>query len=69
MSNLSTWVGKHPERFALIVSGIILVTFASLSPTIVAAVGLGPTGPVAQSIAAGIQSSIGSVSAGSAFAI
>lgn len=69
MSDFSTWVGKHPEQFALIVSGITLVTFASLSPTILAAVGFGPTGPVAQSIAAGIQSSIGSVSAGSAFAI
>lgn len=69
MSNFSTWVGKHPEQFALVVSGIILVTFASLSPAILAAVGFGPTGPVAQSIAAGIQSSIGSVSAGSAFAI
>lgn len=69
MSDFSAWVGKHPEQFALIVFGIILVTFASLSPTILAAVGFGPTGPVAQSIAAGIQSSIGSVSAGSAFAI
>lgn len=69
MSNFSTWVGKHPGQFALIVSGIILVTFASLSPTILAAVGFGPSGPVAQSIAAGIQSSIGSVSAGSVFAI
>lgn len=69
MSNLSTWAGKHPEQFALIVSGIILITFASLSPTILAAIGFGPAGPVAQSIAAGIQSSIGSVSAGSVFAI
>lgn len=69
MSNFSAWVGKHPEQFALIVSGIILITFASLSPTILAAVGFGPTGPVVQGIAAGIQSSIGSVSAGSAFAI
>lgn len=69
MSNFSTWVREHPEQFALIVSGIILVTFASLSSTILAAVGFGPAGPVAQSIAAGIQSSIGSVPAGSAFAI
>lgn len=68
MSNFSTWVGA-PRAIHLIVSGIILVTFASLSPTVLAAVGFGPTGPVAQSIAAGIQSSIGSVSAGSAFAI
>lgn len=69
MSNISTWVGKNPVQFALIVSGIILVTFASLAPTILATVGFGPTGPVAQSIAASIQSSIGSVSAGSVFAI
>lgn len=69
MSNFSNWVREHPEQFALIVSGIILVTFAFLSPTILAAVGFGSAGPVAQSIAAGIQSSIGSVPAGSAFAI
>lgn len=68
-SNFSAWVREHPEQFALIVSGIILVTFASLPPAILAAVGFGPAGPVAQSIAAGIQSSIGSVPAGSAFAI
>lgn len=62
-------MSKHPEQFALIVSGIILVTFVSLSPTILAAVGFGSTGPIANSIAVGIQSSIGSVFARSAFAI
>lgn len=69
MSNISTWIGKNPEQFALIVSGIILVTFASLSPTILAAVKFSPTNPVTQNIAASIQSYIGSVSAGSLFAI
>lgn len=69
MSNFSTWVGKHPRQFTLILSGSILGTFASLSPTTLAAIGFGPTGPVAQSRAACIQSSIGSMSAGSAFVI
>lgn len=60
---------EHPEQFALIVSSIILATLTSLPPTILAAVGFGPAGPVAQSIAAGLQSSIGSVATESTFTI
>ncbi|KAH9949143.1 hypothetical protein B0H21DRAFT_820333 [Amylocystis lapponica] len=42
---------------------------AALTPAILGLLGFGPAGPVAASIAAGIQSGIGSVSVGSLFAL
>ena len=52
----------------MICVGIILFSLACATPTILGAIGFSAVGPVAGSIAAGWQASIGSVVAGSVFA-
>ncbi len=67
-------VGNHvrnnPGEFALQVAGGMLATGALATPLALGAVGFGAAGPIAGTVAAGWQASIGAaVTAGSPFAI
>ena len=63
---LSSYIGNHPYLFAAQTLGIS-ISFTSL--LILPILGFGTVGPIAGSIAAGWQSSIGAVSANSLFAL
>ncbi|KAF2091847.1 hypothetical protein K490DRAFT_20123, partial [Saccharata proteae CBS 121410] len=63
------WMKQHPyETACIILSTIILINPAVLAPFL-SALGFTATGPAAGSLAAAIQSIMGSVQAGSLFAI
>jgi hypothetical protein len=65
---MATYVKNHPVRFGLQVTGGILTLASVVALPILGAVGFGAVGPVAGSVAAGWQSGIGLVEAGSLFA-
>ncbi|KIM32301.1 hypothetical protein M408DRAFT_326907 [Serendipita vermifera MAFF 305830] len=60
------WNSKNKTRLAYVAGGAIVVGVAA--PALVLAAGFGTGGIIAGSIAAGVQSTIGNVAAGSAFA-
>ncbi|KAK4113359.1 hypothetical protein N656DRAFT_778128 [Canariomyces notabilis] len=66
------WVAENPGSAAcaaVTVGGLAVVAAPAIATTpMLAAVGFGPSGPIAGSIAAGVQSAIGNVAAGSVFA-
>ena len=66
LRRLKNYAQEHPVEFTLILLG---VTIAVVSTCILPVLGFSAAGPVAGSIAAGWQSSIGLVSAGSLFAL
>ena len=66
--DISAWVRANPYKAAGIFGGITLFALACATPAILGAVGFSAVGPVAGSIAAGWQASVGSVAAGSFFA-
>lgn len=68
LSKMATYVKQHPILFGLQVTGGILSLASVVALPILGAVGFGAAGPVAGSVAAGWQSGIGLVEAGSFFA-
>ncbi|KAI9730422.1 MAG: hypothetical protein M1834_005932 [Cirrosporium novae-zelandiae] len=60
---------QEPLKAALSVGGLLVGVGAAITLPILGAVGFSAIGPVAGSVAAGWQSSIGAVSAGSLFAV
>jgi hypothetical protein len=69
LNKLTQYIEDNPVRFALHVTGAVLSTAAILAVPILGAVGFSSIGPVAGSVAAGWQASIGAVEAGSLFAL
>ena len=69
MNDTSAWVRQNPYQAAGILGGTILIILTIATPAILAAAGFGALGPVGGSLAAAWQASIGSVAAGSLFAI
>ncbi|MCJ1467132.1 hypothetical protein MMC07_005754 [Pseudocyphellaria aurata] len=67
-SRLHNYVKSHPYLTALQACGALVGAVALSAPLILGAVGFGVAGPVAGSVAAGWQSSIGLVQTGSFFA-
>lgn len=65
---LKAWIRANPKQLIAICVGFAFFILGFGPPTILGAIGFGPTGPVRWSIAAAWQSSIGSVAAGSLFA-
>jgi Interferon-induced 6-16 family len=63
------YVEDNPIRFALQVTGAVVTTAALIAVPILGAIGFSSIGPVAGSVAAGWQASIGAVEAGSLFAL
>ena len=68
MSDVVGWIRKNPGRAVCFLAGGLLCATALLAPAILGAIGFGSLGPVAGSIAAAWQASLGSVAAGSFFA-
>ncbi|KAF2639371.1 hypothetical protein P280DRAFT_470741 [Massarina eburnea CBS 473.64] len=67
--DIKGWIERHPEQTMMIIAGIAATPVAVASvPALLAAFGFTAEGIAAGSIAAGIQSSIGNVAAGSIFA-
>ncbi|KAF1962777.1 hypothetical protein CC80DRAFT_487252 [Byssothecium circinans] len=67
--DVKEWIEKHPEQTLGIIAGIVAVTVTVATvPAVLGALGFTGEGVAAGSIAAGIQSSIGDVAAGSLFA-
>ncbi|KAJ4381212.1 hypothetical protein N0V86_003561 [Didymella sp. IMI 355093] len=66
---LKRWIQEHPKEaatlLACLASALIAIT---LTPTMLGLIGFTPIGPAAGSIAASLQSAMGPVAAGSAFA-
>jgi len=63
------WITAHPGQSALVVAnGVLLFTPAALTGPLLATMGFGASGPVAGSVAAWLQSVLGPIGAGSAFA-
>lgn len=69
ISFLTFWVRTHKVQTGLIVFGITIFALSLTMPAILGAIGFSASGPVLGSIAAGLQASMGSVAAGSLFAI
>lgn len=67
--HFTRYVRDKPVRFALQATGAVVSTAAVLTVPILSAVGFSPIGPVAGSVAAGWQASIGAVEAGSLFSV
>ena len=65
---LRAWIRANPKQFTAICIGVILLALACATPAILDAIGFSAVGPVAESIAAGWQASMGTVAAGSIFA-
>lgn len=65
---MAGYVKKHPVLFGLQVTGGILSLASIVALPILGAIGFGAGGPLAGSVAAGWQSGIGLVEAGSIFA-
>ena len=65
---MSNWVRAHPYRAFCIFGGVTILGLTVAIPAILQIVGFGALGPVGGSIAAGWQSSLGLVVAGSPFA-
>ncbi|KAF7504452.1 hypothetical protein GJ744_002189 [Endocarpon pusillum] len=65
--DLPVWIRAHPYKFIGILGGTTLFVLALASPAILGAVGFSAVGPVAGSIAAGWQATMGSVAAASLF--
>ena len=62
------YVRANPSRVATILGGITFLALTCAAPAILGAVGFNAAGPVAGSIAAAWQASMGTVAAGSFFA-
>jgi hypothetical protein len=69
LGKFTRYVGDHPVRFALQVTGAVVSTAALITVPILGAIGFSAIGPVAGSVAAGWQASMGIVEAGSLFAL
>lgn len=67
MKDTSAWIRANPNRTAGIGGGITTFSLACATPAILNAVGFSAIGPVAGSLAAAWQASIGSVAAGTLF--
>ena len=63
-----TWIEQHPIESALLGTGAALAGSAFFIPPVLGVLGFGAFGPAAGGAAAGIQSGIGAVAAGSPFA-
>ncbi|KAL8836826.1 MAG: hypothetical protein Q9176_006059 [Flavoplaca citrina] len=68
LKDISNWVRAHPYRAFGLFGGITILGLTLAIPAILEIVGFGALGPVGGSIAAGWQSSLGLVAAGSPFA-
>jgi Interferon-induced 6-16 family len=68
LNKFERYVHDNPVRFGLQVTGAVVSTAAIIVFPILGAVGFSAIGPVAGSVAAGWQSAIGAVEAGSLFA-
>lgn len=68
LKDISIWIRANPYQLAGILGGTTLFALYCATPAILGALGFGAVGPVAGSIAAGWQASMGSVTAGSLFA-
>ncbi|KAL8790290.1 MAG: hypothetical protein Q9213_000642 [Squamulea squamosa] len=68
LQDISAWIRAHPYRAFGIFGGITILGLTFAIPAILEVVGFGALGPVAGSIAAGWQSSLGLVAAGTPFA-
>ncbi|KAF2862098.1 hypothetical protein K470DRAFT_244239 [Piedraia hortae CBS 480.64] len=66
--NVAAYAARNPVRFSLQALGGVTAITCFAAPAMLGVVGFGALGPVAGSIAAGWQSSIGAVQAGSFFA-
>ncbi|KAI9695930.1 MAG: hypothetical protein M1812_008491, partial [Candelaria pacifica] len=66
--DISVWIHANPYKFIGILGGTTLSALALATPAILGAIGFSALGPVAGSIAAGWQASMGTVAAGSFFA-
>lgn len=69
LGRFAQYVEDNPVRFALQVTGAVASTAAVVALPILGAIGFSALGPVAGSVAAGWQASIGLVEAGSLFAL
>ncbi|KAF2799546.1 hypothetical protein K505DRAFT_194608, partial [Melanomma pulvis-pyrius CBS 109.77] len=67
---LVAWCKANPKTLTIIIVAIVVsILFGALAPMMLSGIGFSAAGPVAGTIAAGWQASIGSVAAGSFFAI
>ncbi|QDS67890.1 hypothetical protein FKW77_008161 [Venturia effusa] len=70
VEDVGRWLAVNPGKTAIIVtSGVVLLAPGLVSAPALGALGFGPKGVGAGSIAAGVQAGIGNVAAGSAFSI
>jgi len=69
LGKIKQYIDDNPARFALQVTGAVIGAAGLLAVPILGAIGFSALGPVAGSVAAGWQASIGAVEAGSLFAI
>jgi len=69
LDKFTQYIEDNPVRFALQVTGAVVSTAAVIAVPILGAIGFSAIGPVAGSVAAGWQASIGIVEAGSLFAL
>lgn len=69
LGKFAQYVEDNPVRFALQVTGAVVSTAAVIVVPVLGAIGFSAIGPVAGSMAAGWQASIGAVEAGSLFAL
>lgn len=69
LSRFNRYVHDHPVRFGLQATLAVVSTAALITVPILGAIGFSAIGPVAGSVAAGWQASIGLVEAGSLFAL
>ena len=69
MRDISAWIRANPRQAAFIIGGISVATTACATPAILGAVGFGAYGPIAGSLATAWQASIGSIVAGTPFAL
>ncbi|KAI4121001.1 MAG: hypothetical protein LQ338_006624, partial [Usnochroma carphineum] len=68
LKDITLWIRANPYEFIGILGGSMLFVLACATPAILGAIGFSAIGPVAGSIAAGWQATMGSVAAGSLFA-
>ena len=69
LGRFKRYINDNPIRFALQATGAVISTAAFITVPVLGAVGFSAIGPVAGSVAAGWQASIGAVEAGSLFAL